>query len=104
MTTTRPLPYTAEEIASAVRITRSVAGSSRSDRKRAAAAKNGRLFGGRHFEGGDRRAVERKYIKAKYGDLRKIKDATRRASIREEARQYADSQRLQRVTRTIKRV
>lgn len=104
MTMPHPLPYTAEEIAAAVRITRAVAGSSRSAKKLAAVARNGRLFGGRKFEGGDRRAVEREYIRRTYGDLRKIKGAARRAAIREEARKYAESQRLPRVTRIIKRV
>jgi hypothetical protein len=104
MTMPHPLPYTPEQIAEAVRITRSVAGSSRSAKKLAAVARNARLFAGRHFEGGDRRAVEREYIRNTYGDLRKIKDAARRAAIRKEARQYADSKRLTRITRTIKRV
>lgn len=104
MKTPHQLPYTPEQIAEAVRITRSVAGSRRTEKKAAAVARNGRLFGGRHFEGGDRRAVEREYIRKAFGDLRKIKDATRRAAIREEARKYADSKRIPRITRTIKRV
>lgn len=97
MTTPHPLPYTADEIAAAVRITRAVAGSSRSERKRAAAAQNGRLFGGRKFEGGEARDIERGYIRENYGDLRKIKDAARRAAIREEAAKYAAEKRREAV-------
>lgn len=87
--------YTDEEIAHAVSVLRSVAGSQASAAKAAAVRRNG-LLGGRPFSGGRIRTIAREYIREHYGDLRKIKDAGRRAAINAEAREYATNEALRR--------
>ena len=87
--------YSPEEIAHAVSVLRSFAGSHTSAAKAAAVRRNG-LLGGRSFSGGRIRTIAREYIRKTYGDLRKIKDAARRAAINAEAREYATNEALRR--------
>lgn len=80
--------YSPEEIAHAVSVLRSVAGSRKTAKKADAVRRNG-MLGGRPFSGGRVREIAREYIRERYGDLRKVKDKARRAAIVAEAREYA---------------